>query len=56
MDGALVVAGIVIASLVVTFWPSRKSKCCHAETEYRIGYSFKEDGNYCTACDEMVRG
>ena len=35
-------------------WLGIRSKCCGARKEFRMGYSYKDDGNYCTNCDERA--
>lgn len=32
-----------------------RSRCCGAPLVFRFGWSFKQDGDYCTACDTLVR-
>lgn len=30
-----------------------RSRCHGAPMVFRLGWSFKQDGKYCTACDEL---
>ena len=38
----------------ILIWLGLRSRCCGASKEYRLGWSWKQDGDYCTACDRRA--
>lgn len=44
--------GLLLVYLIVrmAIASRTKSRCCNARVNYQLGWSYKEDGNVCSAC------